>query len=265
LFSKDNLKYFREEKNEYITVMSKEHPESKELIINPTAKEILYLCNGKRSYSEIVEIMLNKYDVKRKILENDIRKTLLFYSNLKIIEWLEGENPFIMNHCKVLSEKEELTAKLAHESDIRKILDFLQNYKETLNYYSPYINEGDYSELVLRSKLFSFSEEFFILEKKGVIQGCLGIQMPINQSFTAAAINIILCPENELEHLLKYSISILSKTSVCPITKIRFIARNENSKDDLIANIVIKCGFIYEGFFRKEIGDLDIKMYSFIY
>lgn len=55
VLKKENLLYIREEKGGYYTVISKLHPEQRELVVNPTAWEILKLCDGENSYSEIIK------------------------------------------------------------------------------------------------------------------------------------------------------------------------------------------------------------------
>lgn len=54
IFKRENLLYFREEKDGYFTIISKKHPETRELIINSTAFKILELADGNRTINEII-------------------------------------------------------------------------------------------------------------------------------------------------------------------------------------------------------------------
>ncbi len=75
IFKKENLMYEREEKDGYYTIISKLHPEIRELIINHTARKILELCNGEKTIQEILDIMSRGL-----LLQSDI-----FIYNCKVI------------------------------------------------------------------------------------------------------------------------------------------------------------------------------------
>lgn len=73
VFKKENILYEREEKEGYWTITSKVHPETRELIINPTARNILELADGSRTMNEIEFDFINKYpEVPKEKIKTDI-------------------------------------------------------------------------------------------------------------------------------------------------------------------------------------------------
>ena len=54
-FDMEMLDYYREEREGYITLVPRLHPETRELIANQTASQILNLCTGERALEEIIE------------------------------------------------------------------------------------------------------------------------------------------------------------------------------------------------------------------
>lgn len=75
IFKRENLLYFREEKDGYFTIISKKHPETRELIINSTAFKILELADGNRTINEIINEFRRKFsDVSEDIIKKDILK-----------------------------------------------------------------------------------------------------------------------------------------------------------------------------------------------
>lgn len=115
-FNKESLSYYREEKENHITIVSKKHPETNELVINPTARSILELCNGERELADITGLMAEMYDAPIDVLNKDVCVTLSNLSKLGIIDWKEGEDPFMIRNEKKLSDGYE--AVIAVEADI---------------------------------------------------------------------------------------------------------------------------------------------------
>lgn len=117
VFKKEKLSYSREEKEGYWTFVSKLHPETRELIVNFTGREILELCDGIRSLGEIENEMVNRYpSVRREQIKMDVYKTIASFSRLGIIEWVDGDNPFLYRHKESL--KDNLWLAIGQEDDI---------------------------------------------------------------------------------------------------------------------------------------------------
>ena len=74
-FKYSNLGWYREEKEGYWTFIPKYHPETRELVINRTSKDILDFCDGCRTIQQIEEEMKKKYpDAPVNKIKTDIAK-----------------------------------------------------------------------------------------------------------------------------------------------------------------------------------------------
>ncbi len=176
IFKKGNLLYEREEKEGYWTITPKFHPETRELVINFTARKVLELCNGKRTIDEIVEEMKNNFPtISKKEIQKDVYDTIGRFSRFLVIEWI-GENPFLYKRETILSD--DLTLMIAQEDDILRIKKFIDDSnifqndrqiedKSNLFFYkNPFASPLEYDEVSLRAKLFSFIEDFFPFNKR---------------------------------------------------------------------------------------------------
>jgi hypothetical protein len=262
IFRKENLSYLREEKEGYWTFVSKIHPETRDLIINPTAKEILDLCDGTKALEEIENEMKNRYPmVEEKRLKMDIAKTIASFSRLGIIEW-EGDNPFLYRCKEPLNE--DFALMIGQENDILKIERFIKlspiyqssadNEQKLLCYRSPYFRDLDYEPLILRQKLFAYIEEFFLLLRRAEIIGLLSIELPLLQNTTAATIKLIISPKDWFANLLRYAYDNFPVLAVREITKIRILELLKDSLDLELKEILFKEGFVEEGFSKNEFG-----------
>jgi len=276
MFSKDNLMYFRDEKEGYMTLISKEHPETMELIINPTSKEILELCDGKRSIPDIYKTFEEWYpDVSKKRLQLDINKILSTYSRLGIIKW-KGKNPFIDEMKEEIGG--DFSISVGYEEHLPVIMDFLNSFgipKQELyipdDYYF-YLNpillpNQEYKDVVIRQKLFSFSEEFFILRDKNKLLGLITMGVPIIQKgkSKAGVINLIVIKKEDkiFKNLLEYILRIFPMFSIVEPTKIKFFSEKEDK--DIISHLK-ENGFVLEGTLKNEIGfNKNLTLYSYYY
>jgi len=276
VFSKDNLMYFRDEKEGYMTLISKEHPETMELIINPTSKEILEFCDGNRTISDIYKAFEEGYpDVSKKRLQLDINKTLSTYSRLGIIKW-KGKNPFINEMREEIGG--DFSISVGYEEHLPVIMDFLnsfgiheQEYNIPDDFYF-YLNpillpNQEYKDVVIRQKLFSFSEEFFILREKNKLLGLITMGVPIIQQgkTKAGVINLIVIKKEDeiFKNLLEYILRIFPMFSIVEPTKIKFFS--EKKDKDIISHLK-ENGFVLEGTLKNEIGfNRDITLYSYYY
>ncbi|KAA5806609.1 PqqD family protein [Thermoanaerobacterium thermosaccharolyticum] len=89
----------------YITCVPKNFPLVNYLIINPTAKIILELCNGKNIPKKIRDKLSTLYfDVAKGKITKDIVDVLFDFSKCNLIQWEGGSNPFMYMNEKVLED-----------------------------------------------------------------------------------------------------------------------------------------------------------------
>ncbi|MEO0129294.1 MAG: PqqD family protein [candidate division WOR-3 bacterium] len=262
IFRRENLSYWREEREGYVTLISKVHPETRELIINLTAKEILDLCNGIRAIEEIEDEIQNKYPlVKKEQIKIDVAKTLSSFSRLGIIEWINGDNPFLYRRKEPLSDN--FWMGIGQEEEIHKIgqliksipkLESYQNNGRYFIYKSPYFHYSEYEELPLRQKLFAYLEDFSLLYHKEEIVGMISIEIPLLRNTTAGIIKLIIVPRDLFEELIKYAQDNFPRLAVKDITKIKILELSTEPLDIKILEILHKIGYKEEGVLQDEFG-----------
>jgi len=142
VFKEDYLDIIREEKNGYWLVISKDHPEARELLLNKTSKEIIDYCDGTKTINEIISLMKSKYPlVPHEKLEKDINRTLAITSRLGLTKWI-GENPFILDREEPIDE--EYSIRIGNEEDLCSIYSFLKKSQVLFNQRNPLSDEHLY-------------------------------------------------------------------------------------------------------------------------
>lgn len=263
IFKKENLSYIREEKEGYWIFLSKFHPETRELIVNFTGKEVLDLCNGIKSLAEIEFEMQNRYpSVPDEQIKMDVARTIASFSRLGIIEWVDGNNPFLNRREEPL--KNNFLLAIGQEEDIHEIASFIKSSqvlrsaqfhtKDMFCYKSPHVNDGEYEILALRKKLFAYIEEFFLLYHNEEIYGLLSIEIPLLVNTTAAMIKLIISPKEYFHELLKYSQDNFLMLAVKDITKIRVIELLSEPLDLAMKDVLCNEGYKEEGILLDEYG-----------
>jgi len=272
IFDKSNLAYIREEKKGFVTLISKNHPEMRELVINSTSNEMLQLCDGNNSVGDILNSLTKKYyKVPEEVLKKDLSNLYGNMSRLGILDW-KTENPFILEREVILDDTHSL--KVCSEENFRELYNF---YKDGLNnkfsqaenivYFCPYTIKDEYGEISIRQKIFSYTEEFFALYNKDKLEGLLSIKLPMNPS-QSAMIRTCIVPKNYMEPLLNYGFETLPYISVVPVTKVKFMTDKlaETDSTKIISAYLEKDSFVSEGIYKNEIGfGHDIKILSRLY
>ena len=82
--------------------------------------------------------------------------------------------------------------------------------------------QGEYSELVLRQKLFAFSVDFFMLRKDSEIKGLMSISLPVHPKEFGATLRLVICPKKFLNDLFQYSRDYFPYLAVRDVSKIGF-------------------------------------------
>ena len=256
LFSTEYLEYVREEKKGFLTIISKNHPEVKELVINCTSKEILSLCDGEKTFDEILKHMGKKYfKVEKDLLKRDLIQVLGNMSRLGVISW-KTENPFLFTRENFLDNQHCI--RIATEDDIRDLCGYLSSLKnedKDIKYISPYSTDKEYSELAIRQKLFAYAEEFILLVENKKIVGLLALKIPSAGVIKAASIRICAlnkgCKEN-LTALFAYAFDVIPYASVMPMNKIEFY-KDESDKQNEILELLEKDNYFKEGVLKNQI------------
>ncbi|EGD50778.1 PqqD family protein [Thermoanaerobacter thermohydrosulfuricus] len=267
IFNKESLEYLREEKNGYITIILKNHPELRELIINPTAVEILKKCDGENTMEDIHNYLCDKYDsIDSKQIANDVLQVLSNFTKVGLISWKGEKNPFMSIYEEML---DGIRLRIAEETDIKSIIKMVEVIKSKkgdesiLCYINPYKKiDIEYQEVAIRQKLFAFTEEFVLVSKDNNDIGLISFAIPIDYKSSAWSINLIYIPIEVFDKAFKYAITKIPLISVRRITKIKF-HWIEGTIDKRVLDCFAKCGFSFEGTFRKEINLENVRVYAY--
>lgn len=261
VFDRNKLSYEREERDGYYTFVSKRHPETRELIVNGTGKLILDMCDGTLSLDEIGAAVRERFpNVPAATIEQDLLKTVGAFSRVGIVSW-NGENPFLT--CQREPIDTHWSLAVGQEDAIAEILDFIARSglfnaavpptPGVVRFASPEVQETDYSVVALRSKLFSYSEEFMLLYAGDKLAGLIGIAIPIGRS-GVARLQIVCCPAERLAALLEYGLQIMPDLAVVKAAKIRLLATPEQTADGILIGALAANGFALEAELRNEMG-----------
>lgn len=149
---------------------------------------------------------------------------------LGLVRWLKGANPF-MNLCK-RKINNHISISYADENDLNDISLFY----ETFNYDNNYVIFNDYSKdlknetniVNLRYKLFSFTNEIFLLKNKDKIIGVVDVTLPDGKKSTVAEIISFIIPKENVNETIKYineriKFNALHKDKNCNTRKTLFI------------------------------------------
>jgi len=275
VFKKEYLAYERKENGGFWTIIPKYHPETNELIINQTSKDILDLCDGNKDIPALIESMVTKYpSASKELVTKDVDQLLSSYSRLNLIAWENGSNPYITKRDKLIDESYSIA--VGTEEELESISKFIldskvlsqtvdtHSIKNDMYYYkSPFADDNVYSVLSIRQKLFSYTEEFILLYKEDAICGVIGISMPIGP-VSSAAIEFVYCPKAFAEQMFSYSHTILPHVCVRPIAKIKFLISN-TCPNNIEADLAVM-KYNQEATLQNEYGfESQIRIYSYHY
>ena len=276
-FKKDALLFSRQEKQGCTLFQSKKRDDLSFQIANRTANEVVALCDGKRSIQDITAQMAKKYPVidTDRIL-NDTYNVLRHYDIHGLIDWMNDESPFKIECDQFTIRFDNHTlVRRADERDyetvlslIRLIIDRQDNKNEEILYASPAFKaSGIISrtpmlpgqlELIIRQSFFSFSQFFYILEKKEKSIGLLSLLRPLPGHFsTSVGFFVLVDNNNTTEKAIDYYLQAISQDVLLhtiPIHQIRLVI-SENENDHTLIDVVEQQGFKRAAVLPDEYGE----------
>lgn len=250
------------------------HPETRELIANQTASQILDICNGERTLEKVVDEFAELYpDVDKNLLSQDVYSTLASYTRLGIISWI-GENPFKTTLSCLLDEN--VIASIASEEELKQIVDIVSSFGlETPNikvnqdyflYRSPFMSNSELNPVSIRYKLFSFMEDYFLLRKGNKVIGVISVQMPTEEFGTGCNIRTIVSPHDYFQDFLQYALRETRTVAIKPIQKAKIFLELGKPGTDRLMDMLRAIGFTAEGSLKGEIGEgSHLELLSYFY
>ena len=176
----------------------------------------------------------------------DVVVTLFAFDKLWALSWGKGGSPFMVNGTIKLNEKYDLI--WATEDDIREIFAAYKMYADNTEYTYHNCpanrNKGlsDYQkETVLRSKMFYYKEDFFVLkDREGNVMGITSISNNHPET-DILEITTLLVPEEILEQVLIGCEQLLKSLYPFNISKLRI--KTIGSDLEMLEKQLFNCGF----------------------
>lgn len=249
-----NIEYFREENDGYLTLVPSAEKGLKDEIFNPTVKYILASCDGKKSIGDIISEMSNMYpDVEREKIAGDVYSTLRFFKQVEIID-LGGES-LIMNSIYKIGNG--YTVETINEENYQEIVDFILSSKEQAEIFHDDVFHrpcnDDELELSIRFHLFSFSSEFYFLKKNSEIRGLLSIITRPLKNSSASFINYLTCLDKSVaSDFLGTVIANLNTFTIHEITKI--VLNLEEETETHLLDVLSEASFVKEAYLKNEVN-----------
>lgn len=269
IFEENHFSYKREEKAGHITCHSRKMPMLKELVINGVAQKILELCDGTRTTVEIGREMGQLFkEVPMETIMHDLMNVMFNYSKCGIVTWAGGENPFMYEKEIELKNGEVLS--LARESDLRALCSFMSEpaSKDMLSYTNPTRQNAEYQEEVAyRQKLFSYTEEYFVVREKNdtSIKGLLTVLIPTANNSTVSSIGVVKMAPDRISECIDFAMNLLPQIAVKEVSKVKFMTVEGEGAHTAISKEFMQSGFIKECTLTKELGYKNMDVYSYIY
>ncbi|UCE17945.1 MAG: PqqD family protein [Gemmatimonadota bacterium] len=280
-FVEENLDYFREEKEGCFTFLSKQHPETQQLLLNRTGVEIKELCTGARTLEEIHAQLRARYsNVSSHTLRQDINNVIRSFWKLGLIEWI-GSNPFSKMYAQKMGNTAE--AYVATEEDVGEIVALLQKFgipkeQEHLEhkkpfYENPVFPRDGYDETVIRQKIFFNTEGFFVSCEDHTLTGLVSLTFP-NAWLPdrTTIIGLMLKANGEtpvvfFSKLFDFAVallpSVLPPQIRCTKVKCLQLQDSENMANERILDFLSAKGFSEEAKFKDELGwGKDLQVFS---
>ena len=163
---------------------------------------------------------------------------------------------------------------LATEDNFRGICSFFEddniNNNDRTNYLAPRSSLNEYKdEVVLREKLFSYSEEFFLLKKNDKIEGILTVVQPVNKLMprktTVAGLGFVSLPNEYMVEVIEFAKKLTPEISVGNVSKIKLVIAKDDATNEHVIKYFENSGFNSECILKNEINNQDLEIFSFIY
>lgn len=172
-----NNAFKRSEKNNYTLYIPYGWDLNNPLIINNIGEKILLMSKNKFTIQEMAnQIHKENPEVDISVIFNDIFSFLEKVVELNMIE-IEGMET--MKNKEFIFENSEYSILHCNEGDLRLILNMIESKNKQLDIIDASLPENYYTALMLRTRLFNLSEEFYILKGKnpifllGILSGTL--------------------------------------------------------------------------------------------
>jgi hypothetical protein len=263
IYQKDAIVFSREERDGFMTVLHKDSPGGMKLL-NATSRNILDLCDGSNSVSQIHSFLKDRFPQETShTLLRDLKQTLMIMTSESLVKWKNNQNPFFLNQSLFEVRHNALTRVYrATENDFNQVTDLVR--KATAQerngtdsglitvIASPFMQARIFNDLLLRARMFNFTERIYFLEREGDKIGMLCVldDFPMSRR---GLVNLLTLTNahnvlEDLLHLFGGAISDVKKH----ISKLKCSLFTDQSDIDNYDTCLKKAGFVREGVLKSE-------------
>lgn len=268
-----HVTYCRCENNGYYSLIGN-NGSSAFSMINETAKEIIELCDGKKTLGDILTCLCDEYpSVQVKTIRKDLFNSIDSLYGLRVIG-IKNKADIEMNKLENIDSAR--SAWIADEEDLPTITDYIRRIekrKTGIAYCWGENPERYYDSVNVRKKLFDFSSDYFLLKEMNALQdkaesritALIELEYPADVLINSANINLavgeVACFGSLLEAVIKYCQSCKYRQ----INTIRIrIPEADGAQIDELIHACLEAGFKREVIQKKEYGanSLNLSIYA---
>jgi len=263
IYQENNIVFSRQEEDSYLTVLLKEYPGGLKLL-NATSREILDLCDGSNTVAQIHTILKKRYPKEKPHnLLRDLKQSLMIMSGESLVKWEGNKNPFLPNQSIFEIRIDPITRVYrANENDFNDIMAIA--HEATAHDHnrdgsglivviaSPITKAGIYNALMMRARMFNFTERVYFLEYQDVKIGMLCIldDFPMSRR---GIISLLILKNKEkacenIQNLFSGGLSDLKKHH----NKIKCNLFSDQPEIDTYDACLREIGFVREGLYKNE-------------
>lgn len=267
-----HVPYCRREKSGYYSLIGNNGSSSFSMI-NETAREIIELCDGRKTLGEIFACLRDEYpDAQAETIKRDLFNSIDVLYGLRIIGF---ENKMDAEMNKLENIDSVYSVWIADEEDLPEITSYMRRaekrqagvaycWGEDLARYFDSVN--------VRRKLFDFSSDCFLLKRAddvrkkagGEISALIEIEYPTDIFVNSAYVNLVVGDCGHLGSLLRVITKYLRSCRYRSVNSIRIrIPKVDEAYLEDTLSAYLEAGFELEAIQRREYGtdSSDLSIY----
>lgn len=126
-------------------------------ILNKTGETIINLIDGRSTVTDIVNIIGEKYNVSKDVLERDVEELISDLFSKGFISWKNGMSPYEVENTYKLDDRYKIVTVTFND------IDLLKSFKKSeVNYIYPYYNKFNLLNLVSSNLVLSIKNSYVL-------------------------------------------------------------------------------------------------------
>lgn len=273
LFSRDRLAQWRLEREQYVTISSRSFPERGTFVVNPSARRIMDLCDGKRPLDVIYEEFRASFQnpPSPEQAGEDVNDVLRSLDKLGLIEWVTGVNPFSSDRlADSWTAPSGITYQVCGERDLEAINAFLPLFGISndaggeplpVHYFPVTSSRNEYIDVAIRNKVFESFETYFLgwRGERPVVLLSVISSHPRSRLHCGSVGVVLILPEvvdgmAVAREIADFACERLNRYSAGDNTKIRMVFPKDSPNRKGLLELAFAMGFEHKATLRDEMG-----------